>query len=227
VAVSSNFTVVHQSVRLLTPDLVIIDAASPCWEPGFIVDRLGALSRDLWILAFVPDERMEDTAGDERLKTGHVTLLPASASEELFHETLLRMTGGKPDTRPAIAASSAELPAGESRDMLTPRQRDILRLICSAESTKDIARTLHISTRTVEFHKYRMMKTLDVNTMAELILFGIDSGLGAGSRQALSAAAGAHPVKSRIKPPARAAGLFWRQPRSSGVNARGKYFSRG
>jgi DNA-binding NarL/FixJ family response regulator len=233
VAVSSNFTVVHQAVRLLTPDLVIVDAASACWEPGFVVDRLGAVARELRIIAFVPDERLEEAARDERLKAGQVTLLPASASEEQLHETLLRMTGGRADTPPVIGSSSAELPAGESSDVLTPRQRDILRLICSAESTKDIARILHISTRTVEFHKYRMMKTLDVNTMAELILFGIDSGLGAGARHALSAAAGgdaggfAHAAMSRIKPPVRAAALFRRQPRPSGVGTRGKYFTRG
>lgn len=227
--VSSNFTVIHQAVRLLTPDLVIIDAASAAWELGAVVDRLGSISRELRILALVPDERMAEAENDERLKNGLLIMLPASASEELFHETLLRLTGGEPDM-PLVIALSPESPDEESPDVLTPRQRDILQLICSAESTKEIARILQISTRTVEFHKYRMMKTLDVTTVAELILFGITSGLGAAQPLSLAGANSgglAYPAKSRIKPAARAAGLFRRQPRPSGVASHGKYFTRG
>jgi DNA-binding CsgD family transcriptional regulator len=171
---------------------------------------------------------MAEAEEDERSKNGFLTLLPASASEELFHETLLQLTGGEPDI-PLVIALSPESPDAESPDLLTPRQRDILRLICSAESTKEIARILQISTRTVEFHKYRMMKTLDVTTMAELIVFGIASGLGAGRPLLADAdAAGfAHSAMSPMKPAMRAAGLFRRQTRSSGVSARGKYFTRG
>src|SRR3569833_361914 len=228
-AVSSNFTVIHQAVRLLAPDLVIIDAASAAWELGTVMDRLGSLSRELRIHALIPDEHMAEAENDERSKGGFVTLLPASASEELFHETLLQLTGGEPDP-PLVIALSPEYPDAESSDVLTPRQRDILRLICSAESTKDIARILQISTRTVEFHKYRMMKTLDVSTMAELILFGIASGLGARRPLPLADAdfgGFAHSVKSRMKPAARSAGPFRRQSRSSGVASRGTHFTRG
>ena len=96
----------------------------------------------------------------------------------MFEETLLRILADKPAGLIADAASPVT-PDGSSQDTLTPRQRDILRLICSAESTKGIAKTLDISTRTVEFHKYRMMKTLDVNTIAELIVYGMTSDLGA------------------------------------------------
>jgi DNA-binding NarL/FixJ family response regulator len=228
VAVSSNFTVIHQAVRLLAPHLFIVDAASAAWAPASVMDRLGNISPDLRILALVPDERMAEMEKDERSKAGFLTLLPASASEELFHEILLRLTGREPDP-PVVIALLPESADAESPDVLTPRQRDILGLICSAESTKDIARTLHISTRTVEFHKYRMMKTLDVNTMAELILFGIASGLGARRPIPLADAdAGfAQSVKSRPKPAVRVSGLLRRQPRPSVVASRGKYFTRG
>ncbi len=234
-AVSSNFTVIHQAVRLLAPDLVIVDAASDAWEVGAVMDRLGRVSRDLRILALVPADRMEEARNDERSKGSLVTLLPDSASEELFHEALLQLTGGDPDTPLVIALSPASPDDAESPDVLTPRQRDILRLICSAESTKDIARILKISTRTVEFHKYRMMKTLEVSTVAELILFGIASGLSAGRPLPIAGEASAaadpgsfaHSVKARMKPAARAAGLFRRQTRSASAPVRGKYLTRG
>ncbi|HVW08126.1 MAG TPA: LuxR C-terminal-related transcriptional regulator [Bryobacteraceae bacterium] len=183
-AVSSNFTVIHQAVRLLNPDVVVIDAAIACWELESIVSRIGNMSRDLRILALIPAGHLSDTVKDRLPKAGFVTLLAADVSEELFHETLLRIIGGQPDPPPEPPAPPETAGSG-SPEVLTPRQRDILRLICSAESTKGIARILDISTRTVEFHKYRMMKTLAVNTMAELILFGVASGLGAGPQRTL------------------------------------------
>ena len=60
---------------------------------------------------------------------------------------------------------------------LTPRQREILQLVAEGRSAKEIASSLSISARTVEFHKYQMMETLGLHTNAELIHFAIKHGL--------------------------------------------------
>jgi DNA-binding NarL/FixJ family response regulator len=60
---------------------------------------------------------------------------------------------------------------------LTPRQREILQLLAEGSSAKEIASRLSISTRTVEFHKYQLMETLDLHTNADLIHFAIKHGL--------------------------------------------------
>ena len=60
---------------------------------------------------------------------------------------------------------------------LTPRQREVLQLLAEGRSAKEIASTLSISARTVEFHKYQMMETLNIHTNAELIHFAIKHGL--------------------------------------------------
>ena len=60
---------------------------------------------------------------------------------------------------------------------LTPRQREVLQLLAEGRSAKEIASSLAISTRTVEFHKYQMMETLGLHTNAELIHFAIKHGL--------------------------------------------------
>jgi DNA-binding NarL/FixJ family response regulator len=56
---------------------------------------------------------------------------------------------------------------------LTPRQREILQLLAEGRSAKEIAATLGISPRTVEFHKYQMMETHGLHSTAELIHFAI------------------------------------------------------
>jgi len=60
---------------------------------------------------------------------------------------------------------------------LTPRQREVLQLLAEGQSAKEIASSLSISTRTVEFHKYQLMESLGLHTNAELIHFAIKHGL--------------------------------------------------
>jgi DNA-binding NarL/FixJ family response regulator len=60
---------------------------------------------------------------------------------------------------------------------LTPRQREILQLLAEGRSAKEIAATLAISARTVEFHKYQAMEKLGLRTSAELVHFAIKHGL--------------------------------------------------
>jgi DNA-binding NarL/FixJ family response regulator len=60
---------------------------------------------------------------------------------------------------------------------VTPRQREVLQLLAEGRSAKEIASSLAISARTVEFHKYQLMETLGLHTNAELIHFAIKHGL--------------------------------------------------
>ena len=60
---------------------------------------------------------------------------------------------------------------------LTLRQREVLQLLAEGRSAKQIATSLSISTRTVEFHKHQLMETLDLHTSADLIHFAIRNGL--------------------------------------------------
>ena len=60
---------------------------------------------------------------------------------------------------------------------LTPRQREILQLLAEGRSAKEIGDTLHISARTVEFHKYQMMEAKGLRSSADLVRFAIKHGL--------------------------------------------------
>ena len=60
---------------------------------------------------------------------------------------------------------------------LTLRQREVLQMLVDGCSAKEIAATLNVSPRTVEFHKYRIMEELGVHTVAELARYAVKSGL--------------------------------------------------
>ncbi|BFU88899.1 MAG: hypothetical protein NTAFB01_00860 [Nitrospira sp.] len=60
---------------------------------------------------------------------------------------------------------------------LTPRQREVLQLIAEGKSTKSIAFLLHISVKTVEFHRTRLMEELNLHSAAELTRYAVSEGL--------------------------------------------------
>ena len=60
---------------------------------------------------------------------------------------------------------------------LTPRQKQVLRLVAEGRSARRIGGLLNISPRTVEYHKYRLMKDLGLRTSAELIRYAVTRGL--------------------------------------------------
>ncbi len=66
-------------------------------------------------------------------------------------------------------ARTAPLHDDAERQPLTGRQKQILSLFCSGRVVKEIAFQLKISPKTVEYHKYRMMKKFSVRSLSELI----------------------------------------------------------
>jgi len=65
----------------------------------------------------------------------------------------------------------------EAQTGLTPRQREVLRLLAEGKSLKEVAAVLKISVKTVEFHKYRIMNQLGIRTNAEMTKYAVKVGV--------------------------------------------------
>lgn len=68
-------------------------------------------------------------------------------------------------------------PDGPARHQLTPREREVLQLIAEGHTMQEIARTLSISPKTVESHRYRLMDRLNVHHVTGLVRYAIRMGL--------------------------------------------------
>ena len=68
-------------------------------------------------------------------------------------------------------------PRLESENSLTIRQREVLQLLCEGWSMKEVASKLHITARTVQFHKYEVMDKYGLKTNTDLLLFAMKKHL--------------------------------------------------
>lgn len=85
-----------------------------------------------------------------------------------------------PDPRGRLAAmmrDAALSPRDDRIDALSPREKQIFRLLADGTSVRDIAETLHISPKTVETHKYNLLTKLRVSSLSELTKLAIRYGL--------------------------------------------------
>jgi DNA-binding NarL/FixJ family response regulator len=108
-------------------------------------------------------------------------LLKRSAAEELERAIRAVLAGSRYIT-PLITGSAIEslmqAPRQKpSRWTLSPRQREVLQLVAEGHTAREIAGLLHISIKTVEFHKSAIMKELGMRSIAEMTRYALRRGL--------------------------------------------------
>src|SRR5262249_2516906 len=93
-----------------------------------------------------------------------------------IREVLKGNTYVTPHVAKRLAEEFVRDPRLDRTKSLTPRQRDILRLLAQGRSMHETGDILNIRTRTVAFHKYRIMKACVRKTDAHLVPFAIREG---------------------------------------------------
>jgi DNA-binding NarL/FixJ family response regulator len=169
------------AARELKPDVIISDISMPELNGVEALEELKIVNPEVRLVFLTMHQ---NTAYARRaLDAGAMGyVLKHSATEELIM-AVRAASMGRTFVSPAIAGDLMQaMRDGSGADQdpvqkLTLRQREILRLLVDGHSAKVIAAQLDISARTVEFHKYSMMETLDVSSSAELIRFALQSGV--------------------------------------------------
>jgi DNA-binding NarL/FixJ family response regulator len=161
----------------LRPDVIVADISMPLLNGIEAVRQIKKAQGDIKIvfLTMHPDVTYAASAF-EAGASGYV--LKHSAPSELI-TAITSVLAGQQYVTPLIAGELMEFyrDGGHKQrnalDGLTPRQREVLQLLAEGRSPKEIATILDLSSRTVEFHKYKIMEELGVKTAAELIRLAI------------------------------------------------------
>lgn len=165
----------------LRPDIIISDIAMPQLNG---IDAFVQLRKELPQIKAIFLTMHEDIAYARRALEAGASgfVLKHAAPAELIMAVRTVLGGGvyiPPSMTGKILSAMREGSQSDAEPAaaLTPRQREILQLLAEGRTAKEIAGSLLISARTVEFHKYQMMDALGLHTSTELILFAIKNRL--------------------------------------------------
>jgi DNA-binding NarL/FixJ family response regulator len=173
-----NGSALIDATRKLRPDVIVADIDMPVLSGLEALRRLKAARSDAKVifLTMHADAQLA-TEAFRAGASGYV--LKQSAGEELI-AAIQEVLQGKTYLTPLITKdvittlTESTPPSGVE---LTPRQREVLQLIAAGRRMKEIGAILELSTRTVESHKYEMMRALGVESTAELVRYAIQIGL--------------------------------------------------
>jgi len=165
----------------LRPEVIVADISMPLLNGIEAVRQIKKTNPQIKVvfLTMHPDVTYA-TRAFEAGASGYV--LKHSASSELV-TAIREAIKGRTYVTPMIAGEliqsyrEGSYPQQDGNRKLTPRQREVLQLLAEGHSAKEIAKILHISPRTAEFHKYRMMEELNCKTSAELVRYAIKHGI--------------------------------------------------
>src|SRR5262245_42607486 len=167
-----------EAAERLRPDLIVADMEMPALNGLDALKRLRDRHNDVKIV-FLTMYGEPALAADALRAGASGYLMKHSAMEELTAAIEDALQGRVYLTSRIAKGVIGALtrPSGPSEPRLTPRQRDVLRLLAEGRRMKEIASILNLSTRTVETYKYEAMQTLGLTSTAELVRYALKHSL--------------------------------------------------
>jgi DNA-binding NarL/FixJ family response regulator len=161
------------------PDVVLVDVHMPDGGGQAVIDAVGRRHPDVRFLALSVSDAAEDVIGVIRAGArGYVTKTISGAE---LTDAIIRVADGDAVFSPRLAgfvldafaadptaAGGAAVTFDPEFDQLTPREREVLRLIARGYAYKEVARELAISVKTVESHVSAVLRKLQLSSRHQL-----------------------------------------------------------
>ncbi len=162
----------------LQPDIIIADISMPRLNGIDAVEQLRSNGCPAKIVFLTMHK--DTTYAAMAFEAGaSAFVLKHSASTELLTAIRAALSGQiyvTPGIAEGLERAAVSGNSGAKGPTLTPRQREVLQLFAEGRSAREVAKTLHISTRTAENHKSRIMDILNLSTTADLVQYAIRHG---------------------------------------------------
>ncbi len=155
------------------PEVVLLDVHLPGGGGRTVIEAVRATAPDVRFLALSVSDAAEDVIG--LIRAGARGYVTKTITREELVGAISRVRSGDAVFSPRLAgfvldAFAGDLPApvDPELDQLTPREREVLRLIARGYSYKEVAARLSISVKTVETHVSSVLRKLQLSSRHEL-----------------------------------------------------------
>lgn len=164
------------------PDVVVMDVSLPDLDGAAAAEAIRQWDPSIRVLAFT---RHADQGYLRRmLQAGAGGYVLKSAEAGALLSAIRVVAGGGAYIDPVLAGSSLEGVVGRAagpraqaaHDDLTPRERDVLRLIAWGRSNKEIAAQFGISIKTVEYYKAQAVEKLQLRSRTDIVRYALSQG---------------------------------------------------
>ena len=163
------------AVCRLRPDVVILDIDMPEVDGIEATKQIHAFAPVVEILILSGIDRREVI--EQALKAGSAGYLHKDFVLDELRIALQTVLGGSRYLSPRIQDRLTGTPDHAAAFCLTSRQTEILRLVASGQTTKQVARALGISPKTVEFHRAQIMSRINAHDVTALTRYAMQHGL--------------------------------------------------
>jgi DNA-binding NarL/FixJ family response regulator len=169
-------------IRRTDPDVVLLDVHMPGGGGKAVLETVASTHPEVKFLALSVSDAAEDVISVIRAGArGYVT---KTISGDELADAIRRVSDGDAVFSPRLAGfvldafAGADIPVVDPElDLLTNREREVLRLIARGYTYKELARRLEISVKTVETHVSAVLRKLQLSSRHELTRWATDRRL--------------------------------------------------
>jgi DNA-binding NarL/FixJ family response regulator len=182
VGAASDVVEAIEGIRTTRPDVALLDVHMPEGGGVAVLDAMAATHPDIRFLALSVSDAPEDVI--EVIRAGARGYVTKTIAPEELVEAVRRIHEGDAVFSPRLAGFVLDAFATEPRsgadpelDLLTSREREVLRLIARGYAYREVARRLHLSVKTVETHVSAVLRKLQLSNRHELSRWAVERRL--------------------------------------------------
>jgi two-component system response regulator NreC len=161
--------------RALQPDLILLDLLLPRKSGYEAIPELAEAAPDAKVL--VVSSQTAPTSVRRALSAGARGYIPKHSSDSELVTAITRVAGGDGYVEPDLGAKLVVPDGLPALEALSERERDVVHLLALGYTNQEIGKKLFISVRTVDTHRAHVMRKLELETRAELVMFALANGI--------------------------------------------------
>jgi DNA-binding NarL/FixJ family response regulator len=162
-------------VGRLRPDIVLLDLELPGMDGVTAIPQLLAGSPATGVIVFTAYDTEERVLG--AIRAGARGYLLKGASGQEIAAAIQTVQSGGSHLAPRVASTVLAEIGRPSRPVLSQREQEVLHLVAEGLPSKQIARSLGITERTVKFHVASLMRKLEADNRAQMVAIAAERGL--------------------------------------------------